>query len=103
MAAVGPGELSGEDVPLASRIARFAVDVDSTPMLKGLPGDRCTCPHWGFVCKGKVTYTFDDREEVHEAGGAFYLPGGIRSGPRREPSTSSSARPRSCARSRRRS
>ena len=50
--------------------------VDSTPMLKGLPGDRCTCPHWGYVFKGRVTYTFDGREEVHEAGDAFYVPGG---------------------------
>ncbi len=54
----------------------FKVDVDSTPMLKGLPDDRCPCPHWGYVFKGRVTYTFGDREEVHEAGDAFYVPGG---------------------------
>ncbi len=73
----GPVDEWGEDVDgYTINFVRFAVDVDSTPMLKGLPDDRCTCPHWGFVFKGKVTYTFDDREEVHEAGGAFYLPGG---------------------------
>ena len=54
----------------------FKTDIDSTPFLKGLPGDRCTSPHWGYVFKGRVTYTFDDREEVHEAGSAFYVPGG---------------------------
>ncbi len=54
----------------------FKVDVDSTPMLKGLPDDRCPCPHWGYVFKGRVIYTFGDREEVHEAGDAFYVPGG---------------------------
>jgi hypothetical protein len=55
---------------------RFNVDVDSTPMLKGLPDDRCPCPHWGYVFKGRVTYTFADHEEVHEPGDAFYVPGG---------------------------
>ena len=23
------------------------------PMLKGLPDDRCHCPHWGFLFKGR--------------------------------------------------
>jgi hypothetical protein len=54
----------------------FKADIDSTPMLKGLPDDRCPCPHWGYVFKGRVTYTFEDREEVHEAGDAFYVPAG---------------------------
>ena len=54
----------------------FKVDVDSTPMLKGLPDDRCPCPHWGYVFEGRVTFTFEDCEEVHEAGDAFYAPGG---------------------------
>jgi hypothetical protein len=54
----------------------FKVDLDSTPMLKGLPGDRCTCPHWGYVFQGRVTYTIGDEEEVHEAGDAFYVPAG---------------------------
>ena len=54
----------------------FGVDIDSTPFLKGLPDDRCPCPHWGYVFKGRVVYTFGDREEVHEAGDAFYVPGG---------------------------
>ena len=73
----GPVEEWTEDIEgYTINFVRFAVDVDSTPMLKGLPDDRCTCPHWGYVFKGKVTYTFDDREEVHEAGDAFYVPGG---------------------------
>jgi hypothetical protein len=55
---------------------RFGVDLDATPMLEGLPGNRCTCPHWGYVFKGKVTFTFDDRTEVHEAGDAFYVRAG---------------------------
>jgi quercetin dioxygenase-like cupin family protein len=54
----------------------FNVDIDSTPFLKGLPGDRCHCPHWGYVLKGRLTFGFDGREEVFEAGDAFYVPPG---------------------------
>jgi hypothetical protein len=57
-------------------IVSFNVDIDSTPLLKGLPGDSCQCPHWGYVLKGKVTFPFDDHEEVFEAGDAFYVPAG---------------------------
>ena len=27
---------------------------DLRPALKGLAGDLCQCPHWGYVLKGKV-------------------------------------------------
>jgi mannose-6-phosphate isomerase-like protein (cupin superfamily) len=54
----------------------FKVDMDATPLMKGLPGDRCHCPHWGYVIRGKITFHFDDHEEVMEAGDAFYLPPG---------------------------
>ena len=56
--------------------ATFKVDIDSTPMLKGLPNDRCSCPHWGYVLTGRVVVTFADREEIHETGDAFYVPAG---------------------------
>lgn len=48
-------------------------DMDLAPMLKGLPDDRCSCPHWGYVFKGKLTWHFTDHEEVFEAGDAFYV------------------------------
>jgi hypothetical protein len=54
----------------------FREDVDATPLMKGLLDDRCQCPHWGYVLKGRLTYRFSDREEVFEAGDAFYLPAG---------------------------
>jgi hypothetical protein len=54
----------------------FRQDLDATPMLKGLPDDRCQCPHWGYVFKGRVTMRFADHEEVYEAGDAFYAPPG---------------------------
>jgi hypothetical protein len=49
---------------------------DLTPLLKGLPGDSCQCPHWGYMFKGRMTIRYADHEEVIEAGDAFYLPPG---------------------------
>jgi Cupin domain len=54
----------------------FREDVDATPLMKGLPDDRCQCPHWGYVVSGRVTFRFTDRDEVFEAGDAFYTPPG---------------------------
>jgi hypothetical protein len=65
-------ELEGYTV----NFVEFRQDIDATPLLKGLPGDRCQCPHWGYVVKGKITMRFADREEIYEAGDAFYSPPG---------------------------
>jgi hypothetical protein len=54
----------------------FRQDIDGAPLLKGLPDDRCPCPHWGYVLKGRLTFSFADHDEVIEAGDAFYLPPG---------------------------
>ena len=54
----------------------FREDIDATPLMKGLPDDRCQCPHWGYVIDGKLTFRYADREEVFEAGDAFYTPPG---------------------------
>src|SRR6266550_1844745 len=54
----------------------FREDIDATPLLRGLPDDRCQCPHWGYVVEGRVTFRYADREEVFEAGDAFYTPPG---------------------------
>jgi hypothetical protein len=42
-------------------------------MLKGLPGDSCQCPHWGYLFAGTLTVTYADREEVYHAGDAYYM------------------------------
>jgi glyoxylate utilization-related uncharacterized protein len=54
----------------------FREDVDHAPLLKGLPDDRCQCPHWGYVLKGRLTFRVGGHEEVFEPGDAFYLPPG---------------------------
>ena len=65
-------ELAGYTVSFLT----FRQDLDQTPLLKGLPDDRCQCPHWGYVTKGSLTFRFADHDEVFEAGDAFYLPPG---------------------------
>jgi mannose-6-phosphate isomerase-like protein (cupin superfamily) len=54
----------------------FRQDVDATPLMKGLPDDRCQCPHWGYVIQGSLTFRYADREEVFETGDAYYTPPG---------------------------
>jgi len=65
-------ELDGYTV----NFVEFREDIDQTPLLKGLADDRCQCPHWGYVLKGRLTFRYADREEVFESGDAFYLPPG---------------------------
>ena len=67
----------GEDVDgYTVNFVSFREDIDATPLYKGLPDDRCQCPHWGYVISGAVTFKYADREEVCEAGDAFYTPPG---------------------------
>ncbi len=49
---------------------------DLAPILATLPGGNCSCPHWGYVLKGRVIVRYADHEEVLEAGDAFYMPPG---------------------------
>lgn len=65
-------ELDGYTV----NFVEFREDIDATPLLKGLPDDRCQCPHWGYVVKGRVTMRYADRDEIYAAGEAFYAPPG---------------------------
>ncbi len=54
----------------------YTQDADLGPLFTGLPDDRCQASHWGYVIKGKVAYHFEDRDEVFEAGDAYYVPPG---------------------------
>ena len=50
----------------------YSEDADLAPLFAGLPDDRCQCPHWGVVLKGKVTYHYGDSSETIEAGEAYF-------------------------------
>jgi hypothetical protein len=60
----------------AVNFVTFHGDIDATQLMKGLPDDRCQCPHWGYVLNGRITYRFADHDEIVETGDAFYLPPG---------------------------
>lgn len=51
-------------------------DRDTTPIFKGLPDDRCSCPHWGLVVSGRMTLSYREYDETFDAGDVFYAPAG---------------------------
>ena len=54
----------------------YSEDADMAAMFKGLPDDRCQCPHWGVVLKGKVVYHYAEGDDVITAGEAYFAPPG---------------------------
>lgn len=55
---------------------RLPAGLDTEPLFKGLPDNRCQCPHWGYVFQGRFRVRYAEREEVVAAGEAYYLPPG---------------------------
>ncbi|MFC5971115.1 hypothetical protein ACFPYI_07195 [Halomarina salina] len=51
----------------------YLQDYEDAPLLKGLPNDRCQCPHWGYMLSGRMTVRYDDHDEVVEAGTVYYM------------------------------
>lgn len=68
--ASGYGNISGEYFSLGA-------GADISPLLKGLEGDLCQSPHWGYVIQGQLTVTYADASaEVINGGDLFYWPPG---------------------------
>jgi hypothetical protein len=64
--ASGYGKISGEYFSLGA-------GADISPLLKGLEGDLCQSPHWGYLLQGKLTVTYaDGKEGVISGGDLFY-------------------------------
>jgi hypothetical protein len=70
------GDVSGFDT-ISGEYFTLSAGVDTTPLVQGLEGDLCQCPHWGFVLRGQLTTTDANgaRETVH-ANDLFYWPPG---------------------------
>jgi hypothetical protein len=51
----------------------YTADVDVAAMFAGLPDDRCQCPHWGYVLKGRVIFHTAEGDEEFVAGDAYYV------------------------------
>ncbi len=50
---------------------------DASPLLEGLPDNKCQCPHWGYMLKGAIHLRYSDgAEEVCKAGEMFHWPAG---------------------------
>ncbi len=68
--ATGFGAIGGEYFSMAA-------GTDLAPLLKGLDGDACQSPHWGYLIEGEIIVSFTDgTEETVRAGDLFYWPPG---------------------------
>lgn len=50
----------------------YSMNADMRDLFKGLPDDRCQCPHWGYVQKGAIIFHFAEGSETYETGDAYY-------------------------------
>jgi hypothetical protein len=67
---------AGETGELTTALVRLAKGHDARPLFKGLPGDLCQCPHWGYIISGALRVWTAEGSEVYRAGHAFYWPPG---------------------------
>jgi hypothetical protein len=51
----------------------YLTDFDDAELLKGLPDDRCQCPHWGYVLAGRLVARYRDHHDVIHAGEVYYM------------------------------
>ena len=72
----GFGSAEGYDT-LSAEYFTLSAGVDTTPLFKGLDGDLCQCPHWGYVLRGQITTTDKTgAQETVQANDLFYWPPG---------------------------
>ena len=72
----GFGDASGYSA-MGGEYFSLGAGTDITELLKGLEGDLCQCPHWGYLIEGKVTVTFaEGTSEMVSGGDLFYWPPG---------------------------
>jgi hypothetical protein len=72
----GFGSAQGFDT-LSAEYFTLSAGVDTTPLFKGLDGDLCQCPHWGYVLRGQITTTDKTgAQETVQANDLFYWPPG---------------------------
>ncbi len=57
---------------MTASFVKLPAGADLGPMLVGLTGDSCQCPHWGYILGGRMLMRTTDGEEIYEAGQAVY-------------------------------
>ena len=72
----GFGDASGFNT-ISAEYFTLSAGVDTTPLFKGLEGNLCQCPHWGYVLRGQITTTdANGGGETVNANDLFYWPPG---------------------------
>ena len=73
---VGFGDSSGFGA-LGGEYFSLGTGTDIAPLLKGLEGDACQAPHWGYMLSGEVVVTYTNgTDEICSANDLFYWPPG---------------------------
>lgn len=57
-------------------IETFHEEINTAPLLKGLPDDCFQCPHLGYMLEGQFHVHYADREETIDTGEVYYLESG---------------------------
>jgi hypothetical protein len=73
---LGPAVRAADWGDLRSIAISLPSGTDLAPLLQGLPDNLCSCPHWGYVIKGRMRVSSADGDEVLRAGDLYYLPPG---------------------------
>jgi len=73
---LGPAVRAADWGDLRSIAISLPAGTDLAPLLRGLPDDLCSCPHWGYVIKGRMRMSTAEGDEVLRAGDLYHLPPG---------------------------
>jgi hypothetical protein len=74
--AAGFGDTTGF-TKMGGEYFSLAAGTDIAPLLKGLQGDACQAPHWGYMLKGKVVVSYTDGStDTCQENDLFYWPPG---------------------------
>lgn len=67
------GGISAEWGEMEVSFRSFAAGFDARPLVKGLPDDRCPCPHWGYMISGRMDLGITGESVIVGPGDAFYM------------------------------
>jgi len=54
----------------------YKQDLDAGPYFRGLPDDRCSCVHLGYMTSGQIIFRYADHEETYVEADAYVAPPG---------------------------
>jgi hypothetical protein len=72
--AAADAEIRGKETgDMSVAFYRLPAGTDARPLLQGLPGHDCPCPHWGYVISGRLRIHTADGDHDVVAGQAFHV------------------------------